>query len=91
MMTGAMVKKQFYPALINVFTEKYGHPSKIKRSLKKVYQWNLNDTDQIMLKLFSAPILTYTDVSYKKAVETKGGYKYQDDKNGSIKKDTDKF
>lgn len=91
MMTGTMDKKRLYPELINMFIEKYGPPSKPTRSLTKVYQWTLNDTDQIMLKLFSAPILTYTDVSYKKAIEDQGGYKYQNEINGHIKKDADKF
>ncbi len=91
MMTGRMDKKRLYPELINMFIEKYGPPNKPKRSLKKAYQWNLNETDQIILKLFSAPILTYTDVSYKKAVEAQGGYKYQNEKNEPIKNDADKF
>ena len=91
MMTGAIDKKRFYPELINMFIEKYGPPSKARRSLKKAYQWTLNDTDQIMLKLFSAPILTYTDISYKNAVEAQRGYKHKNDKNVRIKKDADKF
>ena len=86
-----MVKKQFYPELINMLTEKYGPPSKTTRSIKKAYQWTLNDTDQLILKLFSAPILTYTDISYKKAVEAKNSHKYQNEKNGHIKKDAGKF
>ena len=86
MMAGAINKKKLYPELINMLSEKYGPPNEMKRSLKKVYQWTPNESDQIMLKLFSAPILTYTDLSYKK---TQGGYRYQNEKE--IKKDADKF
>jgi len=88
LLTGRMDKKRLYPELINMLIEKYGPPSKPKRALTKVYQWNLNDTDQITLKLFSAPVLTYTDVSYKKAVEALNGSKHQKE---TIKKDSDKF
>jgi hypothetical protein len=88
MMTGAIYKEEFTTELISIFTEKYGPPSKATRSLKK---WTLNDTDQIMLKLFSAPIISYTDLSYKKAVEAQNVYKHQNDNNGRIKKDADRF
>ncbi len=88
MMAGAINKKKLYPELINMLTEKYGPPNETKRSLKKAYQWTPDDTYQIMLKLFSAPILTYTDLSYKK---TQSGYRYQNERDGQIKKDADKF
>jgi hypothetical protein len=91
LMAGRMDKKQLYPKLINMLIDKYGPPDKPKRNLKTAYQWTLNDTDQIKLKLFSAPVLTYTDISYKKAAEAKSRYKYQNQGNGTIKNDADKF
>ena len=88
MMTGAIYKEEFTTELISIFTEKYGPPSKATRRLKK---WTLSDTDQIMLKLFSAPTISYTDVSHKKAVESQNVYKHQNDNNGRIKEDADRF
>lgn len=89
LMTGRMDKKQLYSKLINMLIDKYGPPDKPKRNLKTAYQWTLNDTEQIKLKLFSAPVLTYTDISYKKAAEAK--IRYQNQENGTIKNDADKF
>lgn len=88
LMTGRMDKKKLYPELVNMLIEKYGPPDKPKRNLKKVYQWTISDTDQLMLKLFSAPVLTYTDTSYKNAAEAR---KNQNQGPESIQNDADKF
>lgn len=91
MMTGRMDKKQLYPELINMLIDKYGQPDKAQRNQKRTYRWTLDNTDRITLKLFSAPILTYTDIAFKKAVETQGRYEYLNNKNKAIENDADKF
>lgn len=91
MMTGSMVKKEFYPVLIDMFTDKYGPPNKTTGRLKKTYQWTFNDSEQIELKLFSAPILTYTDGAYKHADQASSGERQQQDNSGQLTRDADKF
>jgi len=91
LMTGRMDKKKLYPELISTLIEKYGPPNKPKRGLKKIYQWTLNDTDQLILKLFSAPVLTYTDITYQKANEAKSGIRYKHQESGTMQNDADKL
>jgi len=89
MMTGAIYKEnKFTTELVSIFIEKYGTPGKDTDRLKR---WTLNDAEQITLKLFSAPVITYTDLSYKKAVKDQNVFRPQNEDNGRVKKDVNRF
>ncbi|HKJ04519.1 MAG TPA: hypothetical protein VJ974_02895 [Geopsychrobacteraceae bacterium] len=88
MMTGAIYNEEFTTELVRIFNQKYGPPGKATGSLKK---WTLNDTDQIVLKLFSAPIISYTDLSYREKDEAQNIFRPRNDDNGRVKKDVNRF
>lgn len=83
--------QQFKAELVNMLTEKYGKPNRTFINLHKAYRWEPAADDQILLTIYSFPVLSYVDVKLKDYALKQMGYKAQNKKQGYTKKDSSKF
>lgn len=88
---GAMQDKGFYEELLKLLTIKYGRPGTQRETIYLHKLWKPDPKGEVVLKWFSHPILLYIDSDVKEMAVTQRSYKYQDKKEGFVKKDADKF
>ena len=88
---GAKQDKGFYEELLKLLTIKYGRPGTQRETIYLHKLWKPEPKGEVVLKWYAHPILHYIDTDIKKMADTQRSYKYQDKKEGFIKKDADKF
>ncbi|RLD02842.1 MAG: hypothetical protein DRI32_08260 [Chloroflexi bacterium] len=88
---GESSSQEFKTELLNMLTEKHGKPDKTLINFHRAYRWEPSESDQILLTMYSYPILSYSDVKLKKHALKQMGYKIQNQKHGYTKKDSSKF
>jgi len=88
---GKSSSQEFKSELVKMLTEKYGRPDKSSVNLHKAYRWEPDENDQILLTMYSFPILSYADTLLKNHALKQKGYEAQNQKHGYTKKDSSKF
>lgn len=88
---GKSSSQEFKNELIRMLTKKYGRPDKKLLSLHRTYRWKLAKNDQVLLTMYSFPILSYSDVELKAHALKMKGYNAKNQKHGYTKKDSNKF
>ena len=89
--TGKSSSQEFKKELLDMLTEKYGKAEKVLVSFRKAYRWEPVDDDQILLTMYSFPILSYANKKLKEHAQKQKGYEAQNQKHGYTKKDSSKF
>jgi len=88
---GKSSSQEFKTELLNMLTEKYGKPDETLINLHRAYHWAPSENDQILLTIYSYPILSYSDIKLKAHALKQMGYKVKNQKQGYTKKDSSKF
>lgn len=88
---GKSSSQEFKSELLDMLTNRYGKPDKTLLSLRKAYRWEPAEGDQIMLTMYSFPILSYADTVLKAHALQQMGYKAQNQKHGYTQQDSSKF
>ena len=88
---GKSSSQEFKTELLNMLTEKYGKPDETLINLHRAYHWAPSENDQILLTIYSYPILSYSDIKLKAHALKQIGYKVKNQKQGYTKKDSSKF
>lgn len=88
---GKSSSQEFKTELLSMLTKKYGRAEKVLLSYRKAYRWEPVSDDQILLTMYSFPILSYADMRLKEHALKQKGYEAQNQKHGYTKKDSSKF
>ncbi|SHJ63665.1 hypothetical protein SAMN02745165_02834 [Malonomonas rubra DSM 5091] len=88
---GKSSSQEFKSELLEMLAGKYGQPNKALLSLRKTYRWQPAEGDQIILTMYSFPVLSYVDANLKDHALKQMGYKAKNQKHGFVQQDSNKF
>lgn len=89
--TGKSSSQEFKTELVKMLTGKYGQPDRVFLNLHKAYRWKPAEGDEILLTMFSFPLLSYADVGLKEHALKQFGYEAKNQKHGYMKQESSKF
>lgn len=88
---GKSSNQEFKAELVKMLTGKYGQPDRAFLNLHKTYRWRPAEGDEILLTMYSFPLLSYADVGLKEHALKQLGYKAKNKKHGYTKQESGKF
>jgi len=89
--TGNSHSQEFKSELITMLTNKYGRASRTIVNLRNAYRWNPDEGDEILVVMYSYPLLSYSDIPLKKHAQKQINFNTQNARHGYTKKDSGKF